>query len=66
VVERGIGRGLAAILPAPALEDETLQQLPIELIRPNPRQPRVSVDDDSLERLAESIGLDQRALELRY
>jgi ParB family chromosome partitioning protein len=55
VVERGIGRGLAAILPAPALQDEALQELPVELIRPNPRQPRVSLDEESLDRLADSI-----------
>jgi ParB family chromosome partitioning protein len=52
---RGIGRGLAAILPGtqPALEG--LRELAIDLIAPNPRQPRAELDGESLLALAESI-----------
>jgi ParB family chromosome partitioning protein len=55
VAERGIGRGLAAILPSSRESDELLHRLPVELIRPNPRQPRSGVDDDDVRELAASI-----------
>jgi ParB family chromosome partitioning protein len=52
---RGIGRGLAAILPeGPESEDE-LRELPVELIKPNPNQPRRRFDPDSMEVLVASI-----------
>jgi ParB family chromosome partitioning protein len=54
VAERGIGRGLAAILPSPPRADE-LERIPLDLIRPNSRQPRGSLDEESLVALAESI-----------
>ena len=39
MVERGIGRGLAAILPATTgdADDETLHRIPLDLIAPNPQ-----------------------------
>src|SRR5947209_7279307 len=53
-----MGRGLAAILSvAPRDKAEELRELPVELIEPNPHQPRSSFDDDSLVALAESIKL---------
>lgn len=52
---RGIGRGLAAILPETGVADPALRDLPVELIRPNPDQPRRSFDPDSISALAESI-----------
>jgi ParB family chromosome partitioning protein len=55
VAERGIGRGLAAILPPVRGQDESLQQIPMELIDPNPRQPRTDFDDATLHELAESV-----------
>jgi ParB family transcriptional regulator, chromosome partitioning protein len=55
VAERGIGRGLAAILPPTRDQDESLQQIPLELIDPNPRQPRTGIDEASLRELAESV-----------
>jgi ParB family chromosome partitioning protein len=51
-----MGRGLAAILSvAPKDESEELRELPVELIEPNPRQPRSSFDDEALVALADSI-----------
>jgi ParB family chromosome partitioning protein len=51
-----MGRGLAAILSvAPRDEDEELRQLPVELIEPNPGQPRSVFDEQALVGLAESI-----------
>jgi ParB family chromosome partitioning protein len=53
---RGIGRGLAAILPEAGGEDAgELRELPVELIKPNPGQPRTSFDADALAALAASI-----------
>jgi ParB family chromosome partitioning protein len=51
-----MGRGLAAILSvAPKDEPEELRQLPIDLIAPNPEQPRRSFDEETLVALAGSI-----------
>jgi ParB family chromosome partitioning protein len=53
---RGIGRGLAAILPAPdAAGEPDLRRIPVALIRPNPDQPRRRLDPDSIAALANSI-----------
>lgn len=54
--QKGMGRGLAAILSVAAkAEAEELRALPVELIAPNPRQPRATFDEDALLALAESI-----------
>ncbi len=57
---RGMGRGLAALLTpsttAGGLGDRDLRQLPVELITPNPRQPRRSFDEEALIQLAGSLG----------
>jgi ParB family chromosome partitioning protein len=51
-----MGRGLAAILSvAPKDEAEEMRHLPVDLITPNPRQPRDSFDEETLLALAESI-----------
>jgi ParB family chromosome partitioning protein len=51
-----MGRGLAAILSvAPREESEELRQLPVELIDPNPNQPRRAFDEQGLVSLATSI-----------
>jgi ParB family transcriptional regulator, chromosome partitioning protein len=56
--QKGMGRGLAAILSvAPRDEAEELRPLPIDLISPNPHQPRSNLDDGSLLALAESVRL---------
>ncbi len=55
---KGMGRGLAAILSVtPKDGPEELRQLPVELISPNPSQPRRTFDEESLVALAESIRL---------
>jgi ParB family chromosome partitioning protein len=51
-----MGRGLAAILSvAPKDDGEELRQIPVDLIAPNPGQPRKSFEDDPLVALADSI-----------
>lgn len=53
---RGIGRGLAAILPeAEESAAGELRELPVELITPNPSQPRTHFDEEALAALAASI-----------
>jgi ParB family transcriptional regulator, chromosome partitioning protein len=50
-----MGRGLAAILPETSVEGPELRDLPIDLVRPNPAQPRTSFDPASISGLAASI-----------
>jgi len=53
-----MGRGLAAILPSSGRVAETesaLRHVPVDLIRPNPDQPRKEFNGESLLALAESI-----------
>ena len=52
----GMGRGLAAILPE---GDQSaageLRELPVGLVKPNPKQPRTQFDQQALDALADSI-----------
>ncbi|MGI8511668.1 MAG: ParB/RepB/Spo0J family partition protein [Solirubrobacteraceae bacterium] len=52
---RGMGRGLAAILPRTHDAVEGLRDLPLELVKPNERQPRREFDQEALAALAESV-----------
>jgi ParB family transcriptional regulator, chromosome partitioning protein len=55
---RGMGRGLAAILSATDDTGEAtpeLRELAVELIRPNAAQPRKRFDDETLQGLADSV-----------
>ncbi len=55
-VRRGLGSGLSAILPEAAAGGAgELRELPIELIKPNPNQPRTKIDPEALVGLASSI-----------
>ncbi|MDZ4278407.1 MAG: ParB/RepB/Spo0J family partition protein [Dehalococcoidia bacterium] len=49
---RGLGRGLAALIPTTA---GGVDEIDVDLIVPNPEQPRWSVSDESLAELTESI-----------
>lgn len=57
----GLGRGLGAILEAENYIDELttsvsrLEELDVESIIPNPKQPRTEFDENALEELADSI-----------
>lgn len=61
-VHRGLGRGLASLIPDSALdvdvlppERNALRMVPIDEIRPNPEQPRQVFEPEALESLAASI-----------
>ena len=59
MAERGMGRGLSALL-APTHEnggvpESDLREIPVELIAPNPRQPRRDFDEGALVQLADSL-----------
>jgi ParB family chromosome partitioning protein len=55
----GLGRGLGALIPAaPTAEDAAgarFEELLIDSIEPNPRQPRETFDDDALAELVASV-----------
>ena len=54
--QKGMGRGLAAIMAVvPRDDQEELRQIPVELIAPNPAQPRTQFDEQALVSLADSI-----------
>jgi len=55
---RGLGRGLDALLPAispPAPAGDTVRQIGVSAISPNPYQPRQQFHPERLQELAESI-----------
>jgi ParB family transcriptional regulator, chromosome partitioning protein len=53
---RGMGRGLAAILSSSQSAGETeLRELPVDLITPNPHQPRRILEEEPLVALAQSL-----------
>jgi ParB family transcriptional regulator, chromosome partitioning protein len=54
--KRGMGRGLAAILPESAAGGPELRELDVREIDPNPDQPRAQFDAATLDALAGSIG----------
>jgi ParB family chromosome partitioning protein len=50
-----MGRGLAALLTPTNGDESELRHLPLELIEPNPRQPRGDFDEATLAALADSL-----------
>ncbi len=53
----GLGKGLSALIPTEVSGDRSsvLRDVPIGSIKPNPRQPRVAFDDETMASLAASI-----------
>ncbi len=49
---RGLGRGLGALIPATA---GGIDEIDVDLIVPNPHQPRTTFDEESLDGLVESM-----------
>jgi len=52
---QGLGRGLAALIPQRSAAATGSIEIPLARIRENPRQPRLRMNDQALESLAESI-----------
>lgn len=56
--KRGLGRGLSALIPSASQEShagEEIAELAVDLISPNPEQPRTDLDEDAVAELADSI-----------
>ncbi len=53
--QRGLGKGLGALIPIAETGQPGLTEVAVELITPNPRQPRTTLDDEALQELADSI-----------
>ena len=53
----GLGRGLEALIPTESDQPESssVRQVPVENIKPNPRQPRTMIDNEALFELSASI-----------
>ena len=53
--QRGMGRGLAAILSVVPRENDELRSVPVDLIEASPHQPRRRFDEEALVALADSV-----------
>ncbi|MGB8960267.1 MAG: ParB/RepB/Spo0J family partition protein [Candidatus Aminicenantales bacterium] len=55
--KRALGKGLGAFIPDEfsILKDERFAEIDVEDLKPNPFQPRVKFDDQTIEELAQSI-----------
>ncbi|TEU13347.1 MAG: ParB/RepB/Spo0J family partition protein [Anaerolineales bacterium] len=52
---RGLGKGLGALIPATEVSGPGLSEVAVDLIVPNPMQPRQVLDAEALQELADSI-----------
>jgi ParB family chromosome partitioning protein len=58
VSKRGLGRGLSALIPSASQASHTSEEvteLAIDMIAPNPEQPRTDMDEEAIGELADSI-----------
>lgn len=55
MTRKALGRGLSALISEKPLEGEYLREIDIDLIEPNPEQPRSVFSESKLEELAQSI-----------
>ncbi len=55
--KRGLGKGLSALIPGAGQEftGSEPQEIAIDLISPNPNQPRTAIDEQQIEELADSL-----------
>lgn len=53
--QRGLGKGLGALIPTAEAEMPGLAEVAVDLISPNPRQPRGTLEAEALQELADSI-----------
>src|SRR5262245_27728645 len=55
MTNRGLGRGLGALLSSTPTDAETLIEIGVDQVAPNPNQPRKTFEPSSLDELAASI-----------
>jgi ParB family transcriptional regulator, chromosome partitioning protein len=55
MARKALGRGLSALLSDSLAQGDELLEVDIELIEPNPHQPRLNFDERKLDELAQSI-----------
>ena len=55
MTNRGLGRGLGALLSSTPTESDVLIEIAVDQVAPNPSQPRKTFESNSLEELAASI-----------
>jgi ParB family transcriptional regulator, chromosome partitioning protein len=58
VSKRGLGRGLSALIPSASQESHTseeVHELAVDMIMPNPQQPRTDMAEEGVAELADSI-----------
>jgi ParB family transcriptional regulator, chromosome partitioning protein len=58
VSKRGLGRGLSALIPSASQESQTsgeVTDLAVDMISPNPEQPRTDITEEGIAELADSI-----------
>ncbi|NTU70507.1 MAG: ParB/RepB/Spo0J family partition protein [Coriobacteriia bacterium] len=56
--KRGLGRGLSALIPSASQESQTsgeVTELAVDMIAPNPEQPRTDITEEGIAELADSI-----------
>ena len=55
--KRGLGRGLSALIPSAGQESQTIEptELALDMVTPNPSQPRTDMNSDAIAELADSI-----------
>ncbi|MGD8632618.1 MAG: ParB/RepB/Spo0J family partition protein [Anaerolineales bacterium] len=56
--KRGLGKGLDALIPSGkglSMDTAGIQQIPVANVKPNPRQPRLDMDEGELSSLSDSI-----------
>ncbi len=56
--KRGLGRGLSALIPSASQESQTsgeVTELAVDMIAPNPEQPRTDISEEGIAELADSI-----------
>ena len=56
MARKGLGKGLDVLInSAASIEGQQLDDVPVKYVKPNPRQPRQTIDDGSIEDMARSV-----------